>query len=533
MAKTSTTQFYSFFDKEALLGGLNVTDNPLIVGTAEMTVAENISVAQTLARKKRPGQTAYHLGSFASTASYPVIGAGNPIRGILQYWRYASATNERTEDLFLHQATKVWSIESRTSPAIDRTGAVPVSATGVPSYQVFQGILYWCSSDTAEGFNKWNGLATVPGNAEAATPPPDGAGKYLGVYNAQLVMAGNPDFPFRLYLSDTLDGEDWTTGQATSFDVDYDGDPNGITAIFPPFQGRLFFATRRSVYELSGTDLDTFNINPVTKGVGCVCQGSVAATANDIIFASDRGVHSLRKMITSDQTEVNFLTRPLQKLWTEMLATNLLTQIQAVWEETNNLYVITVPSSGQTTNDIVLVYNINFEFWPGTWLDVDARSLSTVLLTEKQYVLEGREDGRIAFLDGTLTTDFGTGFSSVFKTKKFFPGGDIVHQKMFKSITILCSSTQPSDISVSWEIDGVDVTKSAGKTVTIGAASSLLGSTFILGQSTLGIGKFIPQRISIEDVGFNIQFQIQVSGSSDIEFYGYVLEVETGDAQYA
>lgn len=532
MAKTSTTQFYSFFGKEALLGGLNVTDNPLMVQQAEMTVAENISVAQTLARKKRPGQTNYHLGSFASTASYPTIGTGHPIRGILQYWRYASATSERTEDLFLHQDTKVWSIESQNSAAINRTGSVSVSNTGIPSYQVFQGILYWCSSDTSEGFNKWNGVATVPGNATSATAPPDGAGKYLGVYNAQLVMAGNPDFPFRLYLSDTLDGEDWTTGQATSFDVDYDGDPNGITSIFPSFQGRLFFATRRRVYELTGTDLTTFEIKPITKGVGCVSHQSVVATANDILFASDRGVHSLNKLVTSDQTEINFLSRPIQKLWTDLLATNLLTQIQAVWEDTSNLYVATVPSSGQATNDTVLVYNINYNLWT-LWTDVDARSLSTVLLNEKQYVLAGREDGKISYLNPSLKTDFGSGFSGRFKTGKLFPGGDIVHQKMFKSITILCSATTASQVDVSWEIDGTDVTKSSGKTVSIADASSLLGSTFILGQSTLGIGKFIPKRISIEDVGFNIQFQIQVSGDSDIEFYGYILEVETGDPSYA
>lgn len=532
MAKTSTTQYYSFFGKEALLGGLNVTDNPLIVQQAEMTVAENISVAQTLARKKRPGQQVYHLGTFTGTASYPTLGAGHPIRGILQYWRFASATSERTEDLFLHQDNKVWSIASRTSAAINRTDALPISTTGVPSYQVFQGILYWCSSDSAEGFNKWNGLATVPGDATTAVAPPDGAGKYLGVYNAQLVMAGNPDFPFRLYLSDTLEGEDWTTGQATSFDVDYDGDPNGITAIFPPFQGRLFFSTRRRVYELTGTTLDTFQINAITKGVGCVAQASVVATANDIIFASDRGVHSLNKLITSDQTEINFISKPIQKLWTDLLATNLLPQISAVWEETSNLYVISVPSSGQVTNDTLLIYNLNFNLWT-LWTNIDARSLNTVLLNEKQYILTGCENGVISYLDPAQKTDFGLGFSARFKTGKLFPGGDIVNQKMFKSITILCSATTASQVDVSWEIDSLDVTKSSGKTISIGDASSLLGSTFILGQSTLGIGKFIPKRISIEDVGYNIQIQIQVSGDSDIEFYGYILEVETGDPTYA
>ena len=531
MGKTSSTQFHSFFGKEALLGGLNVTDNPLMVSTAEMTMAENISVAQTLARKKRPGQQAFHLGSFASTASYPTIGANNPIRGIIQYWRYASATSELNDDLFLHQDTKVWSIENRVSPAIDRTGGLTLSASGVPSYQVFQGILYFLNSESADGFNKWNGVATTPGDAEVATPPPDGAGKYLGTYNGQLVMAGNPDFPFRVYLSNNFDGEDWSNGNATSFDLDYDGDPAGVTAIFPQLEGRLYIATRRNIYELTGLDISTFAVRKVTSGIGCVGHRTVVATPNDILFASDRGVHSLKKIIVSDQTEINFISRPIQKLWTELLASNLLYQAQAAFEETANLYVLSVPSSGQLTNDTILVYNVNFNLWT-LWTDVDARSLERLLLNDKQYVLAGREDGQISFLDSTLNTDFGEGFSARFKTGKLFPGGDITSEKMFKSLTILCSATQKSTVDVSWEIDGQDVTKSGGKALDVGESAALLGSTLILGQSTLGIGRFIPLRFSIEDIGFNIQLQISVSGDSDIEFYGYILEVETGDTVY-
>lgn len=524
MAKT-----YVFRGSQGLNGGLNVSDDPLIVGPNEMTVAKNVLISNSLSRRKRPGQEAYHLSSFASTASYPTL--GEPIRGIIQYWRYASATGEVQEDLFLHSEDKVWSIASRTDPAIDRTGALVLSETGIPQYQIFEGILYFVSSQTADGYNKWNGLATTPGNAEAATAPPDGVGKLLGTYRGRMLMAGNPDFPFRLYVSASLDAEDWVSADATSLDLTYDGDPNGITAILPEKDGRVYIATRRSIYELSGDTLNSFIVKRITQGIGCVGQGTVVALPNDILFASDRGVHSLRKIAVSDQTEYAFQSEKIQLLWTTLLATNLLEQARATWDEVNNIYEITVPSSGQLENDTVLSYNIGYGHWT-LWDGISARSINQVLLLNKQYVICGREDGNIVFLNPELTEDLDVGFVYQFKTGKFFPDDDVTSEHRFKAITILASTTSASAIQVNVYIEGKDGTRQINRSVSFGTEADLLGSTFILGQSTLGIGRFVPARISIEETGFCMQLEIISGGSSDINFLGWSVEVEGDNERF-
>lgn len=526
MPKTSTTKLYSYFGKEALAGGLNVSDNPLIISPAEMTVAENISIAQSLARRKRPGLENYHLGSFSSTASWPV--AGNPIRGVTQYWRYVSGAGQPSEDLFLHSQNKVYSIESRLSAAVDRSGANSFATSGIPSYQVLQGILYFLSSEASDGYKKWDGTVGVPGDVQTANPPGDGVGKFLGVYGGRMIMAGNGDFPFRVYISAPLDGETWTGLGTTSIDLDYDGDPTGVTAIMPELDGILYIATRRSIYALYASDLDdiaTYQVQRVTRGIGCVSARTVVATANDVLFVSQRGLHSLKKVIVSDQTEITFLSRPVQKIFTDQLAYNLIDQAQAAWDETQNLYVLSVPSSGQTQNDILLVYNVTFAIWT-TWIGVAARSLAPILLSGKQYILAGRENGNLSFLQPTATDDNGTGFAAKFRTGKLFPGGDITTRKLFKKITILASSSNVSNINIGWYIDDTNTTHSGTKVATLGEGSSLLGSTFILGASTLGVGRFVPFTAPINEHGHNFQLEISVSGDSDMEFYGFVLEVE-------
>jgi hypothetical protein len=530
MAKTQTTRVYNFFGKKGLGGGLNTSDDPLIVGPEEISDGNNFLIGQTLSRQKRPGLESYHTSSYASTASWPT--AGSPIRKLVQYWRYASATGEVQEDLFLHSQTNVWSIDTRTSPAVNRTGSLTLSSTSVPSYQIFEGILYFTSSNTADGYNKWNGLPNTPGDATAATAPTDGVGKYLGVYYGRMVMAGNPMYPFRFYISAPYDAEDWTGPTATSIDLDYDGDPDGITAIFPELDGRLYIATRKSIYELTGTDVNSFVIRRVTRGVGCVGQGTVVATPNDVLFSSDRGVHSIKKVIVSDQSNITFLSRDVQNIWTSLLNEQLFGQMQAAWDETQNLYILSVVSSGTTTNDTVLAYNMTYGYWM-KWEDIDARSLSTVLVNKKQYVIVGKEDGGIQFFNPSSSTDDGTGYSFQFKTGKFFPDGDITKEFRFNSVTALVSVTDPSTVAFGWSIDSVDSTKSGSREFSVGTDADLLGTTFILGASKMGIGRFIPIRVSIEETGYNFQLEVTCGGSSNINFHGWLLEVDDANPVYS
>ena len=527
---TQSSRFYNFFNERlGLKGGFNISDDELIVGPSEMSVAKNVLIGQTLSRKKRPGLDAYHTSSYEGTASYP--SSGVPIRGILQYYRYGSGTGEVYEDVFLHQAAKVWSIDTRTSPGVDRTGSLTLSTTAIPCYQVFEGILYFVSSDVADGYNKWNGLAATPGNAESATGPADGDGTLLGTYAGRMLMAGNPDFPFRLYISAALDAEDWASMDATSIDLSYDGDPVGITAVFPELNGRCYIATRRSIYELTGTTVSDLSVTRVTRGVGCVGFGTVVAVPNDILFASTRGVHSLKKVVVSDQSEITFLSRDIQKLWVSMLNAQRLRYGQATWDESLNLYVLTVPTSGQSTNDTVLVYNMTYGYWT-LWDDVDARSVSTVLIQDQQYVLTGRENGRIAFLNPTKTTDFGSGYTFQMRTGKFFPDSKMTNEFKFMSVTALFSVTQPSNISVGWSIDSRDGTRTGSRTAVLGTGTDVLGSSFVLGESSLGLGSFLPVRFSIEETGYNFRLEITAGGTSDVNFLGWILEVEDANPNY-
>lgn len=523
MAPGVSSRKYSFIGTNGFDGGLS-SENPIAISQNKLVIADNILIGTAPTKRKRGGMEKYHTGSYDQTASYPPT--GTPIRGIIEFWRNASFAGNPVADLFLHQGNKVWSIDDRGSIGENRTGGLSISVDAVPSYQPFNQSLYFCSTTVTDGYNKWTGS----GDAVSATAPSDGVGKYLCSHLGRMVMAGNDNFPFRVYLSSFLDPEDWSDvapSDGTSLDLDDDGDPDGINGIVS-FQSRLYVFTRRSTYEITGTSPDNFVVVRVSNGIGCVSHASIVCVPNDVLFCSDRGVHSLRQLNSGRQTETTFLSRDIQRLWTELLNASQFYRFAASYDENINSYVLTVLAGSDVVTTDCLVYNIEFGTWT-QWKDIDARSITLAFLSNKKQLLIGREDGTIAYLGRPDRNDFGENFTTRFRTGILYPGDDLSHERRFLSVTILAAATAPALVGVSWDVDGQ---RDGSQAVTITAAEDLLGTTFVLGQSKLGIGQYLPYTVSIDQIGHGIQLDFNIQSVGDVEFYGFILEVEDANPVY-
>lgn len=508
-------------------GGLS-SENPIAITQDQMVIADNLLIGTTLSRRKRGGQAKFHLSTLDLTASFPPSGSlGTPVRGIIEFWRSASLAGNPVSDVFLHQDSKLWSIDNRLSVGLERQGSLTIETTGVPCYQPFNSKLYFTSTNVADGYNKWDGASA---SAVPATPPPDGPGKYIIAHLGRMAMAGNADFPFRIYLSSAYAPETWDDAgehDGTSLDLPDDGDPEGITGL-ASFQGRLYVWTRRTLHEITGTTNATFVRTQVSNGVGCIGHASICALPNDVLFCSDRGVHFLKQVQSGRQTETDFRSRDIQRLWTDLLNAALYFRIAAVYDETCNNVLISIPSSGQTKNDQVLAHNIEFGTWT-VWPNINARSMCPVLIGNKKSILIGKEDGTIALINQAARDDLGDAYPYRFKTGIIYPGGDPSIESRITSITVLASTNADATLRIAWTIDGV---KNGFKTADLTATQDLLGTTFVLGTSKLGIGQFLPRKVTVEDVGHGIQIEVSTSAKADVEVYGFIIEAEALNGKF-
>lgn len=536
---TRNTRRITLFGSEFLKGGLNMTDHPLIVPPEEMVEAENIMVGASPSRRKRPGQELFCTDESNEGATYPDSPANggdgsDPILGTYEFWRYDSSSGGPKSTLMVRQGTKIWGIDQRTGAATDLTGALVLPNGGSVTFQAFEGRVYWTGTGTGgtpEGYFYWDGSA-ASATAVGASParPPDGTPTHILSHGGRMWAWGVPGFPYRLYYSEFYDAEAWaSTGidttmtvasEAGSLDMDPFGDPKGITGAVS-FQDRLYVFLRRASFEVSGNTLATFAVKTISRQIGCIEHKTIVPVANDVIYASERGVLRLSSTDKAIQSEYGFISRPIKRLWNTLINRSLFAQYSAVYDEEENLYLLSVPSSGSTTNDSVLVFNAQTSAWVGTWTDINARTLTTYIASGRTRVLAGREDGVLALLGASARTDFGSSYTGRFKTGTLFPGGEIDIEHLWKHVTVLASADGDGTLVLNAYVDG-ELVKT--QTVNLSAGVDVLGSSFILGVSELGNGRFVPTTGSLKGQGYGIQLEVTFNSQVDIQVYGFMIE---------
>ena len=606
---------------EFLDAGLNVTDNPLIVPPNEMTEAKNIMVGSTLARKPRVGTDYFNTDDSDEGASYPdnpknTVGGvdGDPILGIYEFWRYESGV--ATQTLMVRQGSKIWAIEARTGTATDITGSLVLPTTGKITFQAFEGNVYWVSTNTSEGYNKWDGvsasavavttaaatfsgsvsgvtgtvelsadntgsignsivllgdgaktLATLASDWNTGNPAntvtvdsanggdtpdigeamalsggtsliPDGVPRYIVSHNGRMYAFGVEDFAYRLYISEFYNAEIFetdplgTTGaaaKATSLDLDPFGDPAGIVGGVS-FQNKFYAFMNRSSFTVTGYTINDFAVEVNNSNIGCIGHHTILPVENDVIYASERGVLTLSSTDKAIESDYGFLSRPLTRLWNQSLNRNLETQYHAAFDTTENIYMLSVATAGSTENDAVLALNTSNLVWT-VYEGLKARSLTSYVDTDGvRRVVFGREDGVIGIQAPEARTDLGSPYSVKFRTGILFPGEEMDIEWVFKHVTILASTKGEGTLTLNSFIDSKLVST---ETVKVTSGQDLLGSSFVLGQSALGNGVFVPQTFKIGGKGYGLQLEVIFSTEDETEVYGFFVDAVAADHRIA
>lgn len=520
--------------KEFLKDGLNVTDNPLLVPFSEMSEARNLLVGSTPARKPRPGQSYFNTDGEDANATYPLNpknnggSDGDPILGLYEFWRYVAGVP--TSTVLVRQGTKIWAIDGRTGAATDITGGLTLPTTGKITFQSFEGRVYWASTNTAEGYNVWTGI----GNATASTPPADGTPRYLVSHNGRMFAFGVPGFPYRLYYSEFYDAETFatvalgTTGaaaEAGSLDLDPFGDPKGIVGGVS-FQNSFYAFMGRSIFRITGFTINDFAVESFNSHIGCVGHHTIVPVENDVIYASERGILTLSSTDKAVKSEVAFASRPISRLWNKSLNRTIEDQYHATLDNDENLYLLSCASKGSTGNDTILAYNIQSGAWT-TWDGHKARTITTFVDTDGiRRPMFGREDGILSISDPTIRNDLGSPYLSKFRTGILFPSGGMDIEHVFQDFTILASTVGSSQITVNAYVDSK---LAATEAFDIQSGEDVLGSSFVLGQSALGNGVFVPQTYRIGDKGYGLQLEVIFNTEDESEVYGFVVSTVDAD----
>lgn len=527
------------------VGGLVSSQDPIVLGQTQegqqaLVQADNVVFTNTGGRVKRGGQARLNSSSNVmtdgSTASTAVDGLY-----ATTYWRNNSI-NVKTEELVICASTNIYYASAYGSlVALASTVATPTFTHGQISSEVMSEDLYigWAGTMTALVYEGGGANYSYASASSLATGFP--TGWIVKQHLNRLWVAGSAANKDRLYYSaaDNPLGHGSLGGYIDIYPGD--GDPDGITAIFPSNNVReLYVAKRNALYRIdtSSVTASEWAVIPVSKALGCVSHNSVAPVdQGEMFFASDRGIHALGQIISGTAViEGRFLSDAIQDQFDGIASKNA---ISGIWAPDLNSYLFSCKREGESSFECIFGYNVLLGAW-FRWTDVPVnflfRRLNTSSYAYEYYTCgdstSSSDRGYINKLQQDNLWDFNSStgaISMVIKTPHIYPGGDIINEKAFLNLMFLTRATDDSSFDVEFVID--ELIKGSGQIdqMTLGGnilgntSSYLLGSTFILGSPS-GVK---PLFAHVAGVGNAIQVTITHDTiDSSFEIYGLGVEFQ-------
>ena len=520
---------------------VNLTSNEKLVVGEAITVASSVGEADyvgdftiasitttTLANDTITYTATTTLAEGATSTSTLSITRNHSIIGVHDYWRTSS--NQKVQLLVAATSQgKLFKYDSagrRTEIAKD-AGATALSSPTRAQFEVVNETLVIAFDKIANTPKKYNPDNNVAWEDLSGTPPNfDTVSEHLG-----RLFGNDKTNPDRLHYSTTGNPEEWNgAGDSGALDIfPGDGDPEGIISISPPFKERIFIGKKGKVIELNGASPEEFRPVPLSNGIGMVSPRSVVAVdLDDVVFVSDRGFHSLVATASHGDFESGFLSAKIQNDFNEFAPSRLKFISGAYLSEINSV-AFSIAGDGSAEQDQVWLFNTELKEWY-RWPSLSCQALTTRLVNERERrFIFGTSDGRIIQAQNNKSTDFGTdAIPYTVKTGAIYPDANPQTLKMFKRLTFYFKPLADFTFTVRYQIDNQAVQTA---TITQAVTGDVLGTTFILGTSTLGnVGVFAPSTISIDGIGRGITVEVSdATTNQPIEIYGLGIEYEQAD----
>lgn len=148
-------------------------------------------------------------------------------------------------------------------------------------------------------------------------------------------------------FSDLLSGHVLNTGSSGSLNVSQVW-PSGADEIqgLAAHNNYLYIFGRRQILIYQGAnDPTNMSLADTVGGIGCCARDSIKVTGDDIIFLSDSGVRSMKRVVQERSAPLRDISSNVRDDLVYYVSLETLADIKAVYSDSNAFYILTLPSS--------------------------------------------------------------------------------------------------------------------------------------------------------------------------------------------
>ncbi len=498
------------------IGSLDTTKHPLLINPLDIVDVNNIIYTTYSTKRLRPG-----ISPLFTTSRKPFGGAR--CLNSIDYWRGGN------QFLIVLQNNRI-KIINNDGVVDDITGDLQIDSSETVSFLKIQGLVILFFSSGTKVPYKWTGTGLI-------TPLTDGfiPNATMGRMFLNSLFIDDPSVPGRIYKSVTGDITDFTSIDAQQFDFEInDGDPDGVTAIFPPFNNSLYVTKRFSIYALTPNYDAEGGIffaqrSIYSEGIGCNSHNAVVSVEGLIFFTSDHGVHILKDSDKVSGIESDFVSAKIQTIYADSINFSRAAFMKAIYDVKTSSYLLLYPSVGEQYCNALFGYSIRAGDWykwdnynQSTFckrINKDTKSIDTVVFSN---------DGDVGYIDQSVNSDYGVRYPCYLQSGIISPAGKPDDAFVFKYITSIFVPQATGTFTLSYFINGV-----FQETLTFNMVSSQrtnpLGDGFTLGiRSRLGGGpllKLEKQTIHGDGLFYSWYIEYNPSNNTDVSEYFELLGI--------
>lgn len=495
-------------------GAFDATKHPLLIAPKDVVDSQNIVYTTYSTKKKRPGVTE------AFPTQFPT---NRRILRQFDFWRLGK------QRVVFYDGKNIiaYDVAQNRYDIISNNFPVPVDT--MVHFVAFQGLLIVTFEDGITTPKAWTGTGAMF-DLDPTLPASPFAQIWLNK-----IWVPDPTIPGRLLYSQTGSIQ-FTGGDSGNLDLDVnDGDPDGITAIFPPFFESLYSTKRLSTYKIKPVILGDgsliFSFVKISDGVGCISHAAVAAAPGNLFFPSDEGVHYFVSTDKLSEIETEDFSLQIQPLWIGQTNFKRSRFMQGIYDRELKSYILLYPSESALFPNDAWGYSIAAKKWY-RWREYNHTSICRYVDSKSKRLrtLVGAKTGKIGFIDSSSRLDYDQPIDIDLQSGIVCPGGTPDDRFAFCSMTPIFVPQVSGNFKITYKIDGKFIeTLTFEMNTVLGGAD--LGEEFTLGVSTLGgIPQVVCDNRRIKGYGMMYEFFIEHDGVGDgndgFELLGILLDVD-------
>lgn len=253
-------------------------------------------------------------------------------------------------------------------------------------------------------------------------------------------------------------------------------DASSITG-FKVFRDQLIIFTERAIYRLSGSSIADFQLNPITRDLGCTEADTIQEVGGDVMFLAPDGLRLLSATERNNDFGLAVVSRNIQKDVLDFLARNV--SFSSVVVRAKSQYRIFGFNSAFTTDAAQGIIAVQRAAQGGVGIEfaktsgINARVAYSDYVENVERVLFGNADGYVYNMESGNDFD-GTEISATFKTP-FFPINDPAVRKQLHKVDLYTDpqGTIEVDLAVRYDHEQANIPQPPTLQITNTAGESL------------------------------------------------------------